>query len=179
VRVSKLAMKWLASPSRQCGARSRAGQPVRLRKHIARIGAHTLLSGYFLDMIVRASSHKVRGAADCGQSGEAARAIAKMIACSIRVGVTCITANCRFAPPYLRTAGGIRWGFVMSKFVALGAVFAMLAAGASAKTLKITKSERVEHRPPEIVQHRVRAEVADSAILGKHLEKSRSEEALP
>jgi hypothetical protein len=35
---------------------------------------------------------------------------------------------------------------MMSKFIALAAVLAMLAAAASAKTLKITKSEVVQHR---------------------------------
>jgi hypothetical protein len=34
----------------------------------------------------------------------------------------------------------------MSRFFALGAVFALLAAGASAKTFKITKWEVVQHR---------------------------------
>jgi hypothetical protein len=32
----------------------------------------------------------------------------------------------------------------MSRFIALGAVLAMLAAGASAKTLKVTKAEVVQ-----------------------------------
>ena len=41
----------------------------------------------------------------------------------------------------------------MSRFIALGAVLALLAAGASAKTLKITKSEAIQHPPPEAVQH--------------------------
>ena len=43
----------------------------------------------------------------------------------------------------------------MSKFIALGAVLGMLAAGASAKTLKVTKSEVVEHPAVDVVQHRV------------------------
>jgi hypothetical protein len=41
----------------------------------------------------------------------------------------------------------------MSRFFALSAVFALLAAGASAKTLKITKSEVLQHRSAEAVQH--------------------------
>jgi hypothetical protein len=68
----------------------------------------------------------------------------------------------------------------MSRFIALGAVLAMLAAGASAKTLKITKSEVVQHHPPEAVQHPpAPAEPVAPAILSTHLQKLRSEGALP
>jgi hypothetical protein len=65
----------------------------------------------------------------------------------------------------------------MSRFIALGAVLAMLAAGASAKTLKITKSEVVQHHPPEAVQHPLAP--AEPVILSTHLQKLRSEGALP
>jgi hypothetical protein len=68
----------------------------------------------------------------------------------------------------------------MSRFIALGAVFALLAAGASAKTLKITKSEVVQHRAPEAVQlPPAPAEPVAPAILSTHLEKLRGEGALP
>ena len=66
----------------------------------------------------------------------------------------------------------------MSKYVALCAVLAMLAAGASAKTLKVSKSEIVQHRTAEPVQHRV-AEPIDPGILNTHLQKLRSDRALP
>jgi hypothetical protein len=64
----------------------------------------------------------------------------------------------------------------MSKFIPLGAVLAMLAAGTSAKTLKIAKSE--VHRAAEVPQHRT-AEPVDSSVLSAHLQKLRSEGALP
>jgi hypothetical protein len=68
----------------------------------------------------------------------------------------------------------------MSRFIALGAVFAMLAAGATAKTLKITKSEVAQHRAGEVVQHRAApSEAVDPAILTTHLQKLRGEGALP
>jgi len=54
----------------------------------------------------------------------------------------------------------------MSKFIALGAVLAMPAAGASAKTLKVTKSELAQHLAVDVVQHRVPpTEPVDPAIL--------------
>ena len=69
----------------------------------------------------------------------------------------------------------------MSKFIVLGVALALLAAGASAKTLKVTKSEVVvQHRAVESVQHRVApAEPVDPAILNAHLQKLRSDGALP
>jgi hypothetical protein len=62
--------------------------------------------------------------------------------------------------------------------IALGAVLAMLAAGATAKTLKVTKLEVVQHRAAEAPQHRS-AEPVDSSILSAHLQRIRSEGALP
>ena len=68
----------------------------------------------------------------------------------------------------------------MSRFIVLGVVFTMLAAGATAKTLKVTKSEIVQHRAAEAVQHRPDpAEPVDPAILHTHLQKLRGEGALP
>jgi hypothetical protein len=68
----------------------------------------------------------------------------------------------------------------MSKFFALGAVLAMLAAGASAKTLKITKAEVIQHRVAEGEQHRTPEPVDPAIHLQKlHLQKLRSEGALP
>ena len=68
----------------------------------------------------------------------------------------------------------------MSKFIALGAVLGMLAAGASAKTLKVTKSEVVEHPAVDVVQHRVPpAEPIDPAILHAHQQRLRDEMPLP
>jgi hypothetical protein len=66
----------------------------------------------------------------------------------------------------------------MSKFIALGAVLAMLAAAASAKTLKVTKAEVVQHHAAEGVQHRT-PEPVDPAILTTHFQKLRSDGALP
>ena len=65
----------------------------------------------------------------------------------------------------------------MSKFIALGAVLALLAAGASAKTLKVTKSEVVEHPAVDVVQHRVPP--VDPAILHAHRQRFRDEMPLP
>jgi hypothetical protein len=69
----------------------------------------------------------------------------------------------------------------MAKFIGLGVALALLVAGASAKTLKVTKSEVVvQHGAIESVQHRVApAELVDPAILNAHLQKLRSEGALP
>jgi len=65
-------------------------------------------------------------------------------------------------------------------FIALGAVLAMLAAGASAKTLKVTKAEVVQHRAVDVVQHRVPpAEPVDPAILRAHRQRFRDEMPLP
>jgi hypothetical protein len=62
----------------------------------------------------------------------------------------------------------------------LGVVFALLAAGASAKTLKITKSEVVQHRSLEAVQRPpAPAEPVAPAILRTNLQKLRGEGALP
>ena len=63
----------------------------------------------------------------------------------------------------------------MSRFIALGAVLAMLAAGASAKTLKVTKSEVVQHPAVDVVQHRV----PPPAILNAHRQRFRDEMPLP
>jgi hypothetical protein len=71
-------------------------------------------------------------------------------------------------------------GVAMSRFIALGAVLAMLAAGASAKTLKVTKAEVVQHRAVDVVQHRVPpAEPVDPAILRAHRQRFRDEMPLP
>ena len=68
----------------------------------------------------------------------------------------------------------------MSRIIALGAVLAMLAAGASAKTLKVTKSEVVQHPAVDVVQHRVPpAEPVDPAILHAHRQQFRDEMPLP
>jgi hypothetical protein len=67
----------------------------------------------------------------------------------------------------------------MSKFIALAAVLAMLAAAASAKTLKVTKAEVVQHRGAEPTQHRAPVEPLDPAILTTHFQKLRGEGALP
>ena len=68
----------------------------------------------------------------------------------------------------------------MSKFIALGAVLALLAAGASAKTLKVTKSEVVQHPAVDVVQHRVPpAGPIDPAILHAHQQRLRDEMPLP
>jgi hypothetical protein len=66
----------------------------------------------------------------------------------------------------------------MSRFIALATVLATLAAAASAKTLKVTKAEVAQHHAAEVVQHRA-AEPVDPAILNAHLQKLRSEGALP
>jgi hypothetical protein len=64
--------------------------------------------------------------------------------------------------------------------IALGAVLAMLAAGATAKTLKITKSEVVvQHRAAEIVQPRPVPATVDPAILHKHLQNMREDMTVP
>jgi hypothetical protein len=69
---------------------------------------------------------------------------------------------------------------LMSRFIALAAVLAMLAAAASAKTLKVSKSEVVQHRVVEPVQHRTApAEPVDPAILHTHFQKLRTEGASP
>jgi len=72
-------------------------------------------------------------------------------------------------------------GSLMSRFIAFGFVFTMLAAGATAKTLKvITKAEVVQHRPAGAVQQRpTPAEPADPAILHKHLQIMREEMTQP
>ena len=63
----------------------------------------------------------------------------------------------------------------MSRISLLGVVFAMLAAGATAKTLKVTKAEVVQP-----VQHRpAPAEPVDPAILHKHLQNMREEMTRP
>jgi hypothetical protein len=62
----------------------------------------------------------------------------------------------------------------------LAAVLAMLTAGATAKTLKVTKSEVVQHRAADVVQHRPpTAEPVDPAILSTQFQKLRGEGALP
>jgi len=77
-------------------------------------------------------------------------------------------------------AGFNSMGSLMSRFIALGAVLAMLAAGASAKTLKVTKSEVVQHPAVDVVQHRVPpAEPVDPAILHAHRQRFRDEMPLP
>jgi hypothetical protein len=49
----------------------------------------------------------------------------------------------------------IRGGHPMFKpSIALGVVLAILAAGATAKTLKVAKAEVAQHRAADVVQHR-------------------------
>ena len=71
-------------------------------------------------------------------------------------------------------------GSLMSRFIVLGVVFAMLAAGATAKTLKVTKAEVVQHRAAEAVLHSpAPAEPVDPAILHKHLQNMQEEMTRP
>jgi hypothetical protein len=74
----------------------------------------------------------------------------------------------------------IREDHPMSKSsIALGAVLAMLAAGATAKTLKVTKLELVQHRAAEVVPPRPAPTTVDPAILHKHLQNMREDMTLP
>jgi hypothetical protein len=64
--------------------------------------------------------------------------------------------------------------------IALGVVLAVLAAGATAKTLKITKSEVVvQHPVAAVVQPRPAPATVDPAILHKHLQNMREDMTLP